>query len=349
MRTEVQTNTIYTPGHGLVADALIMHGVVRALAHMGIYDAWIERIWENRYRVVFKGESRKLIDVDIGESLLRSANLFLTEGTLVGPLKKIFDVNPKISDFREWASDLAQALPYVDLLDLVEDHKERRGEGCSKSVAHPPLYLPIGPEFKDRCTAEEGAHYRVCDTCFTLANLGLVYGATALVVREKSDIDVTFMSLVPTFRALATDVLLIQRMSEGYKLIERPVPTLAAPMYWLSTGETLYDGASEFDLVIWRVVKINGVFKVLNVTTVPAVRLMRFVAEVRVLKREWPKVVERVVGKAPEALAKLAEVVIYGGNTHSVVKQLSTVVCNGEPCLGDALHAVAEALSNLES
>jgi len=349
MTEDGQRKTVYTPGHGLVADTLIMHGVVRALAHMGIYDAWVERVWENRYRIVFKGEPRRLVDTDIGEAVLRSANLYITEGAPAGPLRKIFDVNPKLSDFREWASDLAQAVPHADLLDLAEDHKERRREGCSKSAALPPLYLPIGPEFKDRCTTEEGAHYRACDTCFALASIGLVYGATALVARDKGGVDATFMSLAPTFRAPAADVLLMQRMSEGYRLIERPVPTLAAPMYWLSTGEALYDGAVEFDLVIWRVAKVDKFIKVLGITTAPASRLMRFVTEVRARERGWPKIVERIVSQAPEVLAKLAEAVIYGGNVYSAVRQLSAVECGGEPCLGGALHAVAEALSSLGS
>jgi len=346
-----QRRTVYTPGHGVVTDALIMHGVVRALAHMGIYDAWVERVGE-RYRIEFAGRPRRLVETDIGEALLRSANLYIKDNTPTGPLKKLFDVNPKLSDFREWVADLAQAVNLADIMDLTEDHRRRRGEGRSERRAYPPLYLLLGPEFgnyRQRDFAVEGGvYYRFCDTCFTLANIGLMYGAAALVAREGGRTDVTLMSLAPSFRSSAADILLVQRVAEGYKLAGRAVPTLAAPMYWLSVSETLYDGA-DFDLIVWHLAKIGNFVKVLDVATLPAGRLMEFVAEVRLREKSWPEVAERVMQHAPEALAKLAEVVLYGGDVYHTVKELAATECNGAPCFGGALRAVAEVLAGLKN
>jgi len=338
---------VYTPGHGPVTDVLIVHGLLRALAHMGIYDAWVERIGE-RYRITFKGRPRRLADTDIGETLLRSAKIYLTEGVPSGPLRKIFLANPKVSDYREWVADLAQAVPNADLLELTtEDHKARRREGRSKSLARPPLYLPLGPEFgrwrQEDFSAEGGVHYRVCDACFALANIGLAYGAAVLAAKSENGVDVVLASPAPAGRVHAADVLLLQRVFEGYREVERPTPANAAPLYWLSVGETLYDGA-EVDFVVWRIERAGNYVRVLDVETVPGRSITEFVAELKLHVLRWPAVAERLARHAPETLARLAELALYGGDAYGAVRELALLDCGGEPCLGDAASALAEVL-----
>jgi len=337
---------IYTPGHGPVADTLIMHGLLRALAHMGIYDVWVERIGE-RYRIEFAGRPRRLADTDVGEAILRSVKIYLTEGVPLGPLRKIFAASPK-ADHREWATDLAQAVPNADLLELTEDHKAKRREGRGKNPAHPPLYLPLGPEFgrwrQEGFSAEGGVHYRVCDTCFALANIGLAYGAAVLAAKSGSGVDAVLASPAPAGRVRAADLLLLQRVFEGYREVERPMPAAAAPLYWLSVGETLYDGA-EVDFVVWRIAKVGNYIRVLGVETVPGRGLMEFAAEVKLRAPRWPAVAARLAKHAPEALARLAELALYGGDAYSAIKELASLGCGGEPCLGDVAGALAEVLA----
>jgi len=350
---------VYTPGHGLVADTLIMHGVVRALAHMGIYDAWVERVGE-RYRIEFEGKPRKLVETDIGEALLRSAKLYLTEGVLKDPLRKINDTNPNFSVFRSWVSDLAEAVSEADLLDFTPDHRERRREGRSRSKALITLHISLssvyGKYYPRDFLVTEGVQYSVCGTCFAFANVGLTYGAAALVAREGNDLDVVLMSVAPVDRVAAVDLLVMQRLTEGYTVLRgRGAPLLAAPMYWLSTGETLYAVDAELDLVVWRVGKSGNFIRSLDVVSIPVDNLMTFVAEVKRRVKAWPRLVKTIMQHAPETLARLTEFVIYGGDLYGVIRELATLRCyekqrHGEElCVGEAASVIADVLVGLKA
>jgi len=344
---------VYTPGHGLVTDTLIMHGIVRALAHMGIYDAWVERFGE-RYRIEFDGRPRKLVETDIGEALLRSAKLYLTEGVLTGPLRKINDTNPNFSAFRSWVSDLAEAVSEADLLDFTPDHREKRREGRSRSKALTTLHISLssvyGKYYPRDFSVTEGVQYSVCGTCFAFANVGLAYGATALVAREGNDLDVVLMSVAPVDRVSAVDLLVIQRLTEGYTVLRgRGAPLLAAPMYWLSTGETLYAVDAELDLVVWRVAKSGNFIRSLDVVSIPVDNLMKFVAEIKRRIKAWPRLVDRLMQQAPETLAQLTEFVIYGGDLYSIARELAALRCGEELCIGEAASIIADVLVGLKA
>ena len=332
--------TIYTPGHGLVTDTLIMHGVVRVLAHMGIYDMRVRRLGE-RYEITFDGKPKKIADTDIAELMQLSANKYLEEKRAVGPLRKIQQVNINVAArvFGSWVSDLAQAILNADITDLTQDHKERRREGRTTSKTLNTLHIALSSvygKYAQRDYSVRGnLQYGVCDTCFTLANIGLVYGAAALVARKADRHDVIFMSVAPADEIDGRDLLVMQRLTEGYRIVGEEMPLLAAPIYWLSTGETLYATDAELDLVIWRNVRSGNFLRSLDATTINLERLAKFIAEAKHYLRNWPRIVEDLARNAPETLAKLTEYVLFGGDPYAVARELATIRCGEQPCIKD--------------
>ncbi len=331
---------VLTPGHDLVTDTLIMHGIVRVLAYMGIYDAVVERRGE-RYIVEFDGWAGKLDKTDLARQILLDAEVYRETRRPVGLLHKINEANINLAVFDNWVSDLSQALLDADLGELSEGHREKFEEGRSRSKKLVTLHITLSPlygRYRQReYSIEEGIQYKVCNTCFSLANIGFMYGAAALIVRRGADKDVILMSPAPADKIDAMDILLLQRLTETYKTIERVggMPLLAAPLYWLSTGETLYVTDADLELVVWRVAKSGNFQRALDAATLNLRRLMEFVADVKYVLDGWPHAAGRLVTEAPEVLALLTEYVLYGGDLYAVARSLAAS-CGGKPCVDEA-------------
>ncbi|AFA39170.1 CRISPR-associated protein (Cas_Csa4) [Pyrobaculum oguniense TE7] len=313
----------YTPGHGLIADALIMHGVVRLCASAGAYEGEVVRVGEG-FEIRTDCNAR---GADVLQYLARLAGLYLSRGVVAGLLEKLAATNVNPGAFKAWVTSLSEALGEFDLSTYMRrDHKQVQKEGRSKSKRLHTLYISLSSTYgkyvqEDMKVVDK--QYGVCDTCFLTANLGLVFGATAVVHREWDQLDVIFMSPVPAERADFYDVLTIQRLTERYGETRKEMPTLAAPIYWLSTGETLYAVESPMELIVWRTSKKGSFIRSQEASTINLTKLMDFIAEMKREEPQWPKIVKDLAEDEPEILADLAEYVLFGGDPYKVVRELA--------------------------
>ena len=231
--------TLYTPGHHLVTDSLIMHGIVRYLlwADVDVDSVKIRRLGERFIIEIGKPNSIKEDETkQILLSIQDQAIKLLSNGDytyLTRFLEKIDAANLNRPAFKEWIRQFSQAITKFNF-DSVRiyvnyNHKDESGEGYGRA-GYPTLYLPLGPLndcsvieqvlHKDcHAARREGSTYKVCYTCFLFANLGLVYGSG--VVRLHSNDDIANMravsimyTLIPPAEAGMEDVVLVQRMLE---------------------------------------------------------------------------------------------------------------------------------------
>lgn len=301
--------TLYTPGHGLVTDSLILHGLLRVLSVVGVYDAEIERLGD-RFAVKIPSEKLDLRALtehfersEIAESIRISANLYLKSDAMVRPLAKIFDVNPDVSrkNNRSWVQKLLKAIKYLDLSLLIDrDHKSSRKEGRAGNKDF-TLYLPLSSiygKYHGRGYRLRAEPYTVCETCFTLSSLGLIYGAYSVVVRRDRNKFSLLMTIVPRERMRASELLVLQRLLEDYEVIEREVadiPLLALPLYTLSAGETLLALDSPSEIITWKLV-FAGTQRSLDIAVLQLDRIVNFITHIKTELREWPYVVHECLG-----------------------------------------------------
>ena len=216
---------LYTPGHHLVTDSLIMHGIVRYLmwAGVNIDSVKIRRLGD---RFAIEVGDPNSIKEDEAKQVLAS---------LQGLFEKIDAAILNRPAFREWIRQLTQAITrfYSDSVRIYVNynHKEEGAEGYGRA-GYPTLYLPLGPLndcsvieqvlHKDCYAAKrEGFTYKVCYTCFLFANLGLMYGSG--VVRIHSNYNniadmraiLIMYTLIPANETSMSDVVLVQRTLEN--------------------------------------------------------------------------------------------------------------------------------------
>lgn len=313
----------YTPGHGVIADALIMHGVVRLCASAGVYDGEVVRAGE-RFEIRADCDVK---DVDILHYLARSAEVYLLRDLATGLLEKLAATNVNPGAFKSWATSLPEAIGEFNLSTYKrQDHKQIEKEGRSKSKKLHTLYISLSSTFGKYVQENMGVvdkQYGVCSTCFLSANLGLIFGATAIVYRSGNKLDVIFMSPVPAERADFYDILTIQRLTEGYGEAHAEMPTLAAPIYWLSTGETLYAIDNPMELIVWRTSRSGNFIRSQEASTINLTKLMDFIAEVKLEVPQWPKIVKEIADTEPEILALLTEYILFGGDPYKVIRELT--------------------------
>jgi len=233
---------LYTPGHHLVTDSLIMHGIVRYLtwADVNIDSVKIRRLGERFIIEIGKPNS---IKEDETKQILASLQDQAVKGILSGGdyiyltrfFEKIDAANLNRPAFIEWVRQFSQAITkfYFESVRIYEDydHVENKSEG-RVSAGHPTLYLPLGP-LNDCSVIEQVLHkdcyvakreyptYKVCYTCFLFANLGLVYGSGVVRIHSNYN-DIATMraisvmyTLIPADEARMIDVALVQRMLEN--------------------------------------------------------------------------------------------------------------------------------------
>jgi len=275
--------TLYTPGHHLITDSLIMHGIARYLTWAGVnIDSVKIRRLGDRFAIEvgdpdsIKEDEAKQILLTIQDQAVRGVlsggDVYLTRF-----FEKIDAANLNKLAFKEWIRQFSQAITkfYFDSVRIYVNynHKDEGGEGYGRA-GYPTLYLPLGPLndcsvieqvlHKD-CYAvkHEGSAYKVCYTCFMFANLGLVYGSG--VVRIHSNYDsVTDMqavsimyTLIPPAEAGMEDVVLAQRMLENnhevYDLGKASANTALVPSIIERLSNALADAMYTFRMnaLVW--------------------------------------------------------------------------------------------------
>jgi len=180
---------LYTPGHHLVTDSLIMHGIVRYLmwADVDVESVKIRRLGD---RFAIEIGNPNSIKEDKAKQVLLSIQNQAIKGIfsmdhpyLTSFFEKISTANLNRPAFIEWVGRFSQAITkfYFESVRAYEDrnHKEESAEGYGRA-GYPTLYMPLGP-LNDCSVIEQVLHkdchavrhdftYKVCYTCFLFAN-----------------------------------------------------------------------------------------------------------------------------------------------------------------------------------
>ncbi|MCG2880905.1 MAG: hypothetical protein L7G96_06260 [Vulcanisaeta sp.] len=275
--------TLYTPGHHLITDSLIMHGIARYLTWAGVnIDSVKIRRLGDRFAIEINNPNP--IREDEAKQILLTIQNQAVKGVLSGGdvyltrfFEKIDAANLNGPAFKEWIRQFSQAITkfYFDSVRIYVNynHKDESGEGYGRA-GYPTLYLPLGPLndcgvieqvlHKDcHAARREGSTYKVCYTCFLFANLGLVYGSG--VVRIHSNYNsitdmwaVSIMyTLIPPAEAGMGDVVLAQRMLENncevYDLEKAGADTALVPSIVEKLSNALADAMHTFRMnaLVW--------------------------------------------------------------------------------------------------
>lgn len=313
---------LYTPGHNLVTDSLIMHGMVRYLVWAGgARHGSVERIGE-RFKIIIDDE----IDEDKAKRTLKTlqelSNATIEREEPIGLIiKKIWasNVNSTKQNLRSWFDSLQSAIKEFKTIKIYADidHAVSSNEGRRSSKVNSTVYLPLGPIYgkylsKDY-VVKENVQYMVCPTCFLLANMGLAYGVFILRINKGNRISSIMVSLVPSIKADLIDIMLVQRAFEyKYNEFNLDIPILAVPLIALSFGETLY-AFENMDALIWVYEKSGNFMRIPNYIQVNIEGLLKTVSGIKYYIPQWPKILNECFLKnedGPTILAKLNEAVI---------------------------------------
>lgn len=337
--------TLYTPGHNLITDSLIVHGVLRILGVLGHYSGVVQRVGE-RFVVDVEGLDHhsasdlgsRFRGTDTYRSLQLALDLYISRNYMPRDqgIGKILESSP--GETKKWIKALNESLQNLDLsYYLSPDHIISVGEGRGRGRGLHALYIPLSSIYGkyqalDYSTAAKP--YSVCRTCLGLASLGLMYGALTTVVQRENSRYTLFTTIIPGDRIGIADLLIMQRLLEGHRTIGgfgestvSDIPLLALPLYLLSVGETLAAIESEVDVLTWKVAKVGRRTRSLDTALISLNKLMDFVTEVKMLVPEWP----RMVSECFEAedgfaiLSELTERIVFSGDTGSVYSTIRRI------------------------
>jgi CRISPR-associated protein Csa4 len=335
---------LYTPGHNLITDSLIMHGIVRYLlwADANMDSVKIRRLGD---RFIIEVGDPDSIKKDKAEYVLRStqyqANIGILSRVDYTYLTRFFEkinaANPNrpVREFRKWIQQFSQAITKFDFdsVRAYEDynHIENEGEG-RVGTGYPTLYLPLGPvygKYDQSNYSMQATQYKVCYTCFLFANLGLVYG-TGIIRLEKGNRAKSIMfTLIPTNETEMVDVVLTQRAFEFVheRFMGIDIPTIAVPLIALSIGETLY-AFKDVDVLVWVYEKSGNSLRITQPIHVNVSRLLRTLSTIKYYVPEWPRVVHECFlsnDDGPVILATLTETII-NNNVNAEIYGLTRLI-----------------------
>ncbi|MEM4847489.1 MAG: hypothetical protein QW794_07005 [Thermosphaera sp.] len=353
------TIALYTPGHNVFTDTLIMHGLVRVLSWIGITKGEVERIGE-RYEVKVEtsNDISKLLHETIEnlkvksiEDLRIALNTYsaLNRADLPSVVKKLPSVVKKLHDIRsfnppateQWPITLSEGLrklnltPYTTVDHINQEGRKKKGE---------TTYLPLGPIYGkyviEGYTIEKTkkAYYFICLNCFTLGTLGLIYG-TGLVSLEieqrekgKRNYYYYYVTIAPT-KATFDEIILFQKgIEELYislkgggrwrRYVAQEVTGLAAMLYLFSYGETVSLFDYPVDILMWGIERgRRGTIRVVELTQVTGKKLLEAVARIKYRIPEWPRIAKTIITKDPTLLHAIAESVIFGTDPYIVIRE----------------------------
>lgn len=346
------TNTVdlYTPGHNVFTDTLIMHGLVRILSWIGANEGEVERIGE-RYKIEVESNDNinKLLRGTIEnlkvksiEDLKVALNIYSTlkRADLPSAVKKLHDIrsfNPSATG--DWSQALNRGLGELNLtpytIDHINDHRYNEGRGKEGKTA----YLPLGPIYgkyvSESYTIDE-VKYSICLNCFTLSSIGLIYG-TGLVSLEieqqgKRKWNYYYVTIAPT-KATFNEIILFQGSVEELNIslkgrgrwrsyVAQGVTGLAAMLYLFSYGETVSLFDYPVDILMWGIERGGGgSIRVVELTRVTGKKLLETIARIKYRIPEWPRIAKVVIAKDPTLLHVIAESVIFGTDPYNVIRE----------------------------
>lgn len=338
--------TLYTPGHGLITDSLILHGILRILAWCGINRGRVSRFGE---RFVIELEDSELacdkdIVYEILEEVLISIESYLNQDEKRGywevinvsdRLSKINYANINRPALRNWLNQILNSVEGFKGLQVYKDpnHKDQF-EKSRKSRSLATLYLPLsavyGKYAQEKKRVSENP-YKVCDTCFITANIGLLFGTHIVRVDKGEKSNVYYTTFIAREDVDMNDLLLLQRISEGYYYVrgEVEIPLISAPLIALSQGETIasVENPYKIQVLTWSLQLANNFQRSLGSIVIDYEPIYRFVAEIKLSMPNWPRFLNECLlrFKGGEAvLANLSETLIFGGDVYAASRILSS-------------------------
>jgi len=340
---------LYTPGHNVFTDTLIMHGLMRVLSWIGADEGEVERIGE-RYKIKVKkgGNVNKLLHGTIENLKVKSIedlkvmlNVYSTmnRDVLSSTVKKLHDIRsfnrPATTN---WPVVLNRGLeglnltPYttVDHINQYDEGRKQKGETA---------YLPLGPIYgkyvSERYTIK-AARYSICLNCLTLSTLGLIYGTGIALLeieqQRKRKSNYYYVTIAPT-KATLDEIILFQKGVEELNINLRGggrwrsyatqgVTTLATMLYLFSYGETVFSFDYPVDILMWGIEsEERGPIRIIELTRVTGKKLLEAIARIKYKIPEWPRIAKVVIAKDPALLHAIAGSAIFGTDPYNVVRE----------------------------
>ena len=329
---------IITPGHGLVTDTLIMHGIVR------LYDVEeVERVGD-RYRITgdFAKIRKDVISLVRNELGMYFNAAYLGIGTEIfetsAVLGKLLNANVNIAYIRTWLAELEDSIEHADFTDITrvytENHKIDMKEGLrpSRRSDYHTLYTALSYRNNLRIEGIVEKSYQVCDYCFLLSNLGLIYGAAVLRYSYENRNTATMLTIIPAARMGREDLLLVQRFLRGRAMrLKVDLSMKAAVLYAFSVGEVLFTSNANPMTLVWRVEKTGGELMPITVITFPLNGFLRKLAKIKLRYPEYVDLVKElaVTNEGASVLDTLADVLLTGSDPASVIGKITVLAEKG--------------------
>lgn len=331
---------IYTPGHNLIADSLILHGIVRLY---GNSVRNVERIGE-RYKVelIEEPENKEILDILAEEAKIykeysldkEPSTISLDSSIILGKIY-VSNINPEFSHWVESLENNAKKFKHVTDF-YAFDHKNifREGRRRSRSQNLYTFYLPLsliyGKYGQSDYRVDESGYY-ICGNCLLLSSLGIIYGASVVRTDKRTSEGeksiVTILTLVPIERVRGVDVLLLQRFVEGKGIrLSVELTILASLLYVLSIGETIYYTNFDVECLAWQLRKSGRFQRGLEAISIKINDLLEIIAEIKYRFDDFPKLIRLLTRDEDGAylLHQLAEALIFRQDVYPVIRDIST-------------------------
>ncbi|QXJ32142.1 hypothetical protein [Saccharolobus shibatae] len=348
----------YTPGHGIITDTLIMHGLVRIIAANNILDGVVTR--EGTSYVIEINTDKITTKVDFLDTIYKETILYTQNDEvklIYKYLSKIDASNINLPYYSNWINNLNKGLEELNITTFsYPDHKEELKEGRVKSkklIALPlPLSFVYGKYFQNDYGVE-GKPYSVCLNCYTLSTIGLIFGTSIIYNISNDKKNVNLITLGPSREMKLIDVLVLQRLLEKKPLLfKNDLQLLASLLYVLSLGETLYALNEDIDAIIWRLTKQKNFQRASIPTVINIKELLEKISTIKYYFPNLPKFIDECLTSNDDGAIALNDLAFYlinsDGDSYGVMRKISTLAlklgCNYD--ISQLEKAIEKAMSN---
>jgi CRISPR-associated protein Csa4 len=334
---------LYTPGHGLVTDSLILHGLLKILSWCEVNKGEVSRLGD-RFIILLDHEPK--CSSEIIEDLLEEVLILIKEYNkgyqdaiyVSDRISKINYANINRPVLKNWLNAILDALNKPFNLEVYKDadhiskfEKKRR----SKNLL--TLYLPLsgvyGKYSQEAKIVSEGP-YKVCDTCFVVSNIGLIYGTYIIRIAKKQKVNVYYTTLIPKDAIDIRDLYLLQKLTEGYYLPDRveesvEISLISAPLVAFSQGETIasIEKPHKIQVLTWALQLANNFQRSLGLLMIDYKPLYEFIANIKLKIPSWHLFLTRClvnVDGGETVLTAISEALLFGGDIYGVSRVLTS-------------------------
>jgi CRISPR-associated protein Csa4 len=334
---------LYTPGHGLITDSLILHGLLKILSWCEVNKGEVSRLGD---RFIISLDHGPKCSSEIIEDLLEEVLILIKEYnkgyqdvTYVSDrISKINYANINRPVLKNWLNAILDALNKPFNLEVYKDadhiskiEKKRR----SKNLL--TLYLPLSGvygKYSQEAKIVSESPYKVCDTCFVVSNIGLIYGTYIIRIAKKQKVNVYYTTLIPKDSIDIRDLYLLQRLTEGYYLPDRveesvEISLISAPLVAFSQGETIasIEKPHKIQVLTWALQLANNFQRSLGLLMIDYKPLYEFIANIKLKIPSWHLFLTRClvnVDGGETVLTAISEALLFGGDIYGVSRVLTS-------------------------